>query len=126
MQKIKIDGKRTFLSTSLVADNVINGIFSSNVNSIDLREIKEGTNALIQGLILSGDYKYSSTKAYAIQSGNINNYSRKDNKITLEGTYVNSKGEEQEIKKDVFLTVDWYGDVTANMNEVSQKYVNKE
>ncbi len=42
-------------------------------------------------------------KAYAIQSGNINNYSRKDNKITLEGTYVNSKGEEQEIKKDVFF-----------------------
>ena len=122
--KIKIDGKNFFLSTSLVADNVINGNYiSSNVNSIDLREIKEGTNALIQGLILSGDYKYSSTKAYAIQSGNINNYSRKDNKITLEGTYVNSKGEEQEIKKDVFLTVDWYGDVTANIDSVSQKCI---
>ncbi len=40
--KIKIDGKNFFLSTSLVADNVINGNYiSSNVNSIDLREIKK-------------------------------------------------------------------------------------
>ena len=121
--KIQIDGKNFYLATALVSDNIIDGNYiSSRTDSIELQEIKEGTNALIQGTILSGNYSYASTKSAAIQNGNINNYSRNDNKITLEGTYVNSQGVEQEIKKDVYLTVDWYGNVRANIDAVQQRY----
>ena len=70
-----------------------------------------GTQKLIQGKVRSGDYS-SYAKVSAI-GNNINDYSRDDNKITLTGIYVDSNGNEEEIKKEILIEVDWYGTVKA-------------
>lgn len=121
--KITINGKNFYLSTALVSDNIINGNYiSKNTTKISLNKLNEGTNTLIQGTIKSGDYTYTSTKASAIQSGDINNYSVNDNKIVFTGTYVDENGEETQIEKEVNLTVDWYGEIEANIKNAEQNY----
>ncbi|MGN1297226.1 MAG: SpaA isopeptide-forming pilin-related protein [Clostridia bacterium] len=119
---IMINGKNFNLATSLVADNVIKENYISNdAKSISLNDIKDGTITLLQGEIVSGNYAYATSKASAIQNGNVNNYSIKDNTITLKGTYVDNNGEETEIVKTVNLAVDWHGKVGTSISGRYQK-----
>lgn len=120
---ISINGKNFYLSTALVESDVISkNYISSNTKDIELKEITEGTNALIQGTIKSGDYNYTNDIRKAIQDGNINNYSVKDNEITFTGTYIDENGNEQTIRKSVNLIVDWYGEVEASIQNKYQNY----
>ena len=120
---ISINGKNFYLSTALVESDVISkNYISSNTKDIELKEITEGTNALIQGTIKSGDYNYTNDIRKAIQDGNINNYSVKDNEITFTGTYIDENGNEQTIRKSVNLIVDWYGEVEASIQNTYQNY----
>lgn len=120
---ISINGKNFYLSTALVESDVISkNYISSNTKYIGLKEITEGTNALIQGTIKSGDYNYTNDIRKAIQNGNINNYSVKDNEITFTGTYIDENGNEQTIRKSVNLIVDWYGEVEASIQNKYQNY----
>lgn len=120
---ISINGKNFYLSTALIEDDVISkNYISSNTKQIDIKEISEGTNALIQGTIKSGDYSYTNDIRKAIQDGNINNYSVKDNEITFTGVYVDENGNEQTIRKSVNLTVDWYGEVETAIKDTYQSY----
>lgn len=120
---ISINGKNFYLSTALVESDVISkNYISSNTKYIGLKEITEGTNALIQGTIKSGDYNYTNDIRKAIQDGNINNYSVKDNEITFTGTYIDENGNEQTIRKSVNLIVDWYGEVEASIQNKYQNY----
>lgn len=114
--KITVNGKNFYLSTALVEDNVISeNYISNNTKLINLNDINSGTTAILKGQIKSGNYSYLSSKADAIQNGNINNYSIKDNKIKLSGIYVDETGKEINIEKEVNLAVDWYGEIEAQL-----------
>ena len=97
--KIEIDGKNFYLATTAPKDNELkDNYIGPNIKTLEFNDMANGTQKLITGIVRSGDYSYSSSKANAIGS-NINNLSRDDNKITFTGTYVGSDGNEIEIKK---------------------------
>ena len=121
--KITINSDNFYLQTNLpkneeLAENYV----GNNIKEIKLNQINNGTQKLITGIVRSGDYSYSYSKANAIGS-NINNYS-KVNSITLTGTYVytDEEGKEQnvEISKTVDFTVDWHGTTRASIYNASQ------
>ena len=113
--KIEVDGKNFYLQTVLPKDQQIkNNVIGTNVKRIEFNEMVNGTQKLLTGVVRSGDYSYSSLKQSAI-GNNINNYTRDDNKIILTGTYIDENNNETPIRKEIPLTVDWYGQVRAEI-----------
>lgn len=107
--KITIDGKNFYFATALVKDNVLSKDYiGTNTKELVLKDVSNGTQKLIFGMVQSGDYSVSLNKANAIKN-NINNYSVSNNTVTLTGIHVSDDGTETPISKTVELTNDWYG-----------------
>ena len=93
---------------NLVPDNIINGQYIGNVNSIALKKIDNGTIRVIRGEVHPNvenkDYLY-----------------RTDNTVKLTGIYVDNQGRETSISKTVNYAVETlYGELTAV--DVSENY----
>ena len=113
--KIEVDGKNFYLKTGIPKDDQFkNNYISYNTKVMEFNDIGSGTQKLMSGIVRSGDYGYSSTKASAI-GDNVNNLSRDDNKIVFTGTYVDGEGNETEIRKEINLQMDWYGTTYASL-----------
>ena len=122
--KVEIDGKNFYLQTALPRDQQIkNNVIGANVKYIEFNDIVNGTQKLLTGAVRSGDYSYSSSKLNAI-GNNINNYTRTDNKVILTGTYVDENNNETPIRKEIPLTVDWYGTTKTIIENAYQNYYN--
>ena len=79
--KIEIAGQNFYLQTTLPKDEQLkDNYIGNNIKTIEFNQLNNGTQKLLTGIVRSGDYSYTSTKASAI-GNNINNYSRTDNKI---------------------------------------------
>lgn len=118
--KIEINGKNFYMQTALPKDNELKSNYIGNdIKQIEFENLNNGTQKMLTGIVRSGDYTYDSQKTKAI-GNNINNYSRNDNKIVLTGTYVADDGTETSIRKEVPITMDWYGTVTASFGNTSQ------
>ena len=118
--KIEIQGNNFYLQTALPKDNELkDNYIGDNVKTIEFNDLNNGTQKLLTGIVRSGNYSYGSSKSEAI-GNNINNLSRKDNKVILTGTYVNENNEEIPIRKEVDLETDWYGVAKANINTTTQ------
>ena len=118
--KIDIQGNNFYLQTALPKDNELkDNYIGNNIKTIEFNDLNNGTQKLLTGIVRSGDYSYTSSKADAI-GNNINNLSRQDNKVILTGTYVNEENEEQEIRKEVNLETDWYGETRATISTTNQ------
>ena len=115
--KIEIDGKNFYLQTALPKDNELKkNYIGNNIKTIEFEQLNNGIQKVITGMVQSGDYTYSSKESLAI-GNNINNYSRNDNKIVLSGIYVNELGNEIRIRKEVPVTMDWYGTTNARITD---------
>ena len=113
--KIEIQAKNFYLQTALPEDEEFKQSYiGNNIKEIEFNDIKNGTQKLLSGIVRSGDYNYSYSKASAIGS-NINNYSVDDNKVILTGIYVAEDGTEKEIRKEINLETDWYGTGAASI-----------
>lgn len=113
--KIQINGQNFYFQTALPEDSeLLESYIGNNIKEIQFKELGNGTQKLLTGVVRSGDYTYPSSIAEAIGK-NINQYSREDNSIILTGTYVNGT-EETPITKQIDLTVDWYGETEATIN----------
>ena len=121
--EIKIDGKNFYFSTVIPKDSIVSeNYIGNNTKEIKLNQINNGTQKILMGVVTSGDYTYESQKISAI-GNDIDNYSRDDNKIVLRGVYVDDTGHEEEIIKEVDLTVDWYGKTKADIyKNINQKH----
>ena len=109
--KIQIDGKNFNLQTELPKDQQLkNNYIGDNTKQIEFNNLKPGTQKLLTGIVKSG----INTKNSAL-GGNINNYSRNDNKVILTGTYVPEEGSPIQIRKEINLTMDWYGTTKAKV-----------
>ena len=65
--KITINSNNFYLNTALVKDSIIKeNYISNNTKIIDLKEMHNGSQKLITGIVRSGDYTNSSYKAQAI------------------------------------------------------------
>ena len=118
--KIEIQGNNFYLQTALPKDNELkDNYIGNNIKVIEFNDLNNGTQKLLTGIVRSGDYSYTSSKADAI-GNNINNLSRQDNKVILTGTYVNEENEEIEIRKEVNLETDWYGETRASISTTNQ------
>ena len=114
--KIQINGQNFYMQTALPKDDELKeNYIGNNIKTIELNELTNGTQKLLTGVVRSGDYSIEHGLANAI-GNNINNYSRNDNKIIFTGTYVGENGEETEIRKEMPLTVDWYGTTKTIIN----------
>ena len=125
---ITLDNDRNFyFETAIVKDNEVQDNYvGSNISQIKLKEIKNGTQKLLTGVVKSGNYNYSSGKAAAI-GNDINKYSyskkfNRPNTITFKGVHVipaeeSETGVEQrtEITKEINFDVDWYGEVNCTI-----------
>ena len=120
--KIEVDGKNFYLATTAPKDNELKDNYvGTNIKKLEFNDMANGTQKLITGVVRSGDYSYTSSKASAIGS-NINNLSRNDNKIIFTGTYVGSDGNEIQINKEINLQTDWYGTTSASITTASSTY----
>ena len=120
--KIEVDGKNFYLATTAPKDNELKDNYvGTNIKKLEFNDMANGTQKLITGVVRSGDYSYTSSKASAIGS-NINNLSRNDNKIIFTGTYVGSDGNEVQINKEINLQTDWYGTTSASITTSSSTY----
>lgn len=118
--KVEIQGNNFYLQTALPKDNELkDNYIGNNIKVIEFNDLNNGTQKLLTGIVRSGDYSYTSSKADAI-GNNINNLSRQDNKVILTGTYVNEENEEIEIRKEVNLETDWYGETRASISTTNQ------
>ena len=118
--KIEIQGNNFYLQTALPKDNELkDNYIGNNIKVIEFNDLNNGTQKLLTGIVRSGDYSYTSSKADAI-GNNINNLSRQDNKVILTGTYVNEENQEIEIRKEVNLETDWYGETRASISTTNQ------
>lgn len=114
--KIEINGRNFYLQTALPKDQQLaNSYIGNNTTEIEFNDLQNGTQKLITGMVKSGDYSYDSKKYTAI-GYNVKNYSRNDNTVVLTGTYISDDETIQtEIRKEVKLTVDWYGTTQAKL-----------
>ena len=120
--KIEVDGKNFYLATTAPKDNELKDNYvGTNIKKLEFNDMANGTQKLITGVVRSGDYSYTSSKASAIGS-NINNLSRNDNKIIFTGTYVGSDGNEIQINKEINLQTDWYGTTSASISTSNSTY----
>ena len=110
--KIEIDSKNFFIQTALSKDEIIkNDYYSNNITQIELNDLNNNAQKLIIGKIRSGNYENLDEIASALNQ-NINNYSRKDNKIIFTAKYIKD-GKEIDIRKEINLSVDWYLDLAS-------------
>ena len=117
--KITVNGENFYLQTALPKDDELkDNYIGNNIKEIEFNDLANGTQKMLTGIVRSGDYSYSSSKADAI-GNNINNYSKVNN-VTLTGTYVDEEGQEQEISKTVNFNIDWYGTTRASIYTTSQ------
>lgn len=101
---ITINGDNFKYKTAIVKDSVISqNYISDDTKRINLNEIKNGTQKLIYGEITPN------------LNQDISKYSSDANTVTLDGIYVDDEGNETVISKTVNLTVDWYGEVEAEI-----------
>ena len=91
--KILIQGTNSVITTTLVTDNVINGVYVGPVNEIKLKNIQSGTTRIIKGKV----QPKVPNKEYFL---------RNDNKIVFKATYVSADGQETAIEKVVNFTVE--------------------
>ena len=121
---ITVNGENFYLSTGLVAGDVIKeNYFNVNTETIALNDITEATNTLITGNIQSGNYNDDWLNTIAINRNNINNLSSENNEVILTGTFVDESGEEISIEKKVKITVDWYGSLDLVLHNNYQSNV---
>ena len=117
--KITVNGENFYLQTALPKDDELkDNYIGNNIKEIEFNDLANGTQKMITGIVRSGDYSYSSSKANAI-GNNINNYSKVNN-VTLTGTYVDEDGTETPITKTVDFNMDWYGTTRASIYTTSQ------
>ena len=117
--KITVNGENFYLQTALPKDDELkDNYIGNNIKEIEFNDLANGTQKMITGIVRSGDYSYSSSKANAI-GNNINNYSKVNN-VTLTGTYVAEDGTETPITKTVDFNIDWYGTTRASIHTTSQ------
>ena len=107
--KIEIAGENFNLITALPKDEQIKEDYYGATKEIELNDVRNGVQKLVTGEISSTILNEP------------NNYSRNDNKIILTGTYVTDDGTETQIRKEITLTVDWYGEAVANINNTTQR-----
>ena len=113
--KIEVDGKNFYLAISSPKDAQLKeNYITANAKKIEFNDLSAGTKKVFSSWVRSGDYTYSDSKTDAISS-NLENLSRNDNKIILTGIYVKPDGSEVEVKKEISLTVDWYGTVKTDL-----------
>ena len=113
--KIQIDGKNFNLQTKIPKDQQLkNNYIGNNIKQIEFNNLKSGTQKLLEGIVKSGEYDYNGCK-YSALGTNVNNYSRNDNKVILTGTYVPEEGSPIQIRKEIALTMDWYGTTKAKV-----------
>ena len=109
--EIQIDGKNFNLQTALVKDEQLkDNYISEDTRNISFKDIANGTQKLLEGKVKSA------------VGQDINNYSRNDNKIILTGTYVGADNIEKQIRKEINLSIDWYGVTSATINSKTQNY----
>ena len=114
--KIEIDSKNFFLKTSVSKDDVIkNDYISDNTTQIELNDLDSKAQKLMYGKVRSGNYFEPGEIASALNN-NINNYSRKDNKIIFTAKYIKD-GKEIDIRKEIDIAVDWYVELAQDKNE---------
>ena len=102
--KIEIQGENFTLQTSITKDEVVaENYISDDTKSINLNKISNGTQKTLTGNIKANIGK------------NINNYSSGNNKVILTGTHVADDGTTTEIRKEIVLSTDWYGNVENDM-----------
>ena len=91
--KILIKPTNSSVRTTLVSDNVINGVYIGEVNEIKLKNIQSGTTRIIKGLVVPKviDKNY---------------FLRNDNQVIFKATYVSADGQETPIEKTVNFTVE--------------------
>ena len=110
---IDINGKNFYLQTIIPKDSEIkDNVIGDNTKQIKFNDLANGTQKILTGIVRSGNYDDIDTIIDAI-GDTISNYSATDNKIILTGTYVINENEEEiqvPIKKEIDLTVDWYGE----------------
>ena len=109
--KITITGNNFDYSMFMVKNDVLKESYlSDDVTEILLEDIKPGTDEIIFGDVISDI------------ADNINNYSRQST-ITLTGDYAKDGEEETvSIKKECNITVDWYGDIKAELKASKHTY----
>ena len=118
--KIEIQGKNFYFSSVIPRDEQVkNNYIDSNIKAIELNEITNGTQKMLMGMVCSGIYTNGSRKTEAI-GNNINNYSQDDNKIIFTGIYEDDEGNETSIRKEISLTVDWYGKTRASLKDTQR------
>ena len=102
--KIEIQGENFTLQTSITKDELVaENYISDDTKSINLNKISNGTQKTLTGNIKANIGK------------NINNYSSSNNKVILTGTHVADDGTTTEIRKEIVLSTDWYGNVENDM-----------
>ena len=118
--KITINSSNFYFNTAIVKDSIIKeNYISNNTKTINLKEIANGSQKLITGMVRSGDYSNAYYKAQAIGS-DTNKYSQ-INSITLTGTHVDNDGTQTQITKTVNFNVDWYGTTKAGISVTNIK-----
>ena len=119
--KVEIQGQNFYFQTALPKDNELkNSYIGNNIKTIEFNSLVNGTQKLVTGMVRSGDYTYSSSKVSAI-GNNTSNYS-KTSIIVFTGVYVDSNEIEHEIRKEIPLTVDWYGETGASISATNLTY----
>ena len=109
--KIQIDGKNFNLQTALPKDKQLkNDYIGNDIKQIEFNNLNNGTQKLLAGIVKSGVNSNNGALG-----GNINNYTRNDNKVILTGTYVPEEGSPIQIRKEINLTMDWYGTTKAKV-----------
>ena len=118
--KITINSSNFYFNTTIVKDSIIKeNYISNNTKTINLKEITNGSQKLITGMVRSGDYSNAYYQAQAIGS-DTNKYSQ-INSITLTGTHVDNDGTQTQISKTVNFNVDWYGTTKAGISVTNIK-----
>lgn len=113
--KITINSNNFYLNTTIVKDSIIKANYiSNNTKTIDLKEMQNGSQKLLTGIVRSGDYTSQYKKTEAI--GNDTTKYSKINSITFTGTHVDDNGVETPINKTINFNVDWYGTTTAGIS----------
>ena len=91
--KILIKPTNSSVRTTLVSDNVINGVYIGETSEIKLKNIQSGTTRVIKGIVVP-------------KVSNKEDFFKNDNKVTFKATYVSADGQETPIEKTVNFTVE--------------------
>ncbi len=119
--KIQIDDSNFNLQTVFPEDSEYKqNYISNNTKEIEFKELPHETQKMMEGIVRSGDYNDPSHKASAI-GNNTSNYS-KVNSIVFTGIYVAESGEEAPIRKEIPLTIDWYGNGKTEFKSTDRIY----